>query len=147
MGTNCAALVTDLFLFCYERDFMVSLSDKQAAIIDAFNTTRRWHAELQLNKANTSDNEASFLDLHLFISNYIVSTKVYDKRDHFDCEIVNPPFFDGDVPRSTSYGVYISKLIRFARASSQVADFNTCNKLLNYKLRKTFLNCTTDAMI
>ena len=40
MGTNCAPLVADLFLFCYERDFMMSLSDdKQADVIDAFNTT------------------------------------------------------------------------------------------------------------
>ena len=39
MGTNCAPLVADLFLFCYERDFMMSLSDdKQADVIDAFNT-------------------------------------------------------------------------------------------------------------
>ena len=45
-----------------------------------------------------------------------------------DFEIVNFQFLDGDVPRSTSYGVYISQLIRFARASSYVADFNTCNK-------------------
>ena len=51
-------------------------------------------------------------------------------------EIVNFPFLDGDVPRSTSYGVYISQLIRFARASSDVADFNTCNKLLTQKLLK-----------
>ena len=63
-------------------------------------------------------------------SNDIVSTKIYDKRDDFDFEIVNFPFLDGDVPRSTSYGVYISQLIRFARASSYVADFNTRNKLL-----------------
>ena len=54
-------------------------------------------------------------------------TKIYDKRDDFDFEIVNFPFLDGDVPRSTSYGVYISQLIRFARASSYVADFNTRN--------------------
>ena len=46
-------------------------------------------AELQLNKANTSDTEASYLDLHLFISNDIVSTKIYDKHDDFDFEIVN----------------------------------------------------------
>ena len=40
MGTNCAPLVADLFLFCYERDFIKSLSDdKQADVIDAFNTT------------------------------------------------------------------------------------------------------------
>ena len=49
-------------------------------------------AEFQLNKANTSDTEASFLDLHLFISNDIVCTKIYDKRDDFDCEIVNLSF-------------------------------------------------------
>ena len=43
MGTNCAFLVADLFLFCYERDFMMSLSDdKQAGVIDAFNTTFRY---------------------------------------------------------------------------------------------------------
>ena len=74
------------------------------------------------------------------------STKIYDKRDDFDFEIVNFPFLDGDVPRSTSYGVYISQLIRFVRAST---DFNTRNKLLTqkllkqgyryHKLRKTFL--------
>ena len=43
MDTNCAPLVADLFLFCYERDFMMSLSDdKQADVIDAFNTTSRY---------------------------------------------------------------------------------------------------------
>ena len=43
MGTNCAPLVAELFLFCYERDFMMSLSDdKQADVIDAFNTTSRY---------------------------------------------------------------------------------------------------------
>ena len=61
-----------------------------------------------------SDTEASFFDLHLSISDGFVQTKIYDKRDDFDFDIVNFPFLDGDVPRSTSYGVYISQLIRFA---------------------------------
>ena len=65
-------------------------------------------SELQLNKANTSDTKTAFLDVHLSISNDIVSIKIYDKRDDFDYEIVNFPFLDGDVLRSTSYGVYIS---------------------------------------
>ena len=114
-------------------------------------------SELQLNKANASDTKAAFLDLHLSISNDIVSTKIYDKRDDFDFEIVNFPFLDGDVPRSTSYGVYISQLIRFARASSYVADFNTSNKLLTQKLlnkaigiinfEKHFQNFLDDTMI
>ena len=95
-------------------------------------------SELQLNKINTSDTKVAFLDLHLSISNYIVSTKIYNKRDDFDFDIVNFPFLDGDVPLSTSYGVYISQLIRFARASSNVADFNTRNKLLTQKLLKQF---------
>ena len=102
MGTNCAPLVAEFFLFCYERDIMMSLSDdNQAGDIDAFNTTTRYlddtldinnvyfdnmvsqiyPSELQLNKANTSDTEAAFLVLHLSISNDIVSTKIYDKRD------------------------------------------------------------------
>ena len=121
-------MVADLFLLCNERDFKMYLSDdKQTDIIDAFNTSSRYlddilninnvylanmvrqiyTSELQLNKANTSDTEAAFLDLHFSISNDIVSTKIYEKRDDFDFEIVNIPFLDGDVPRSTSYGVYI----------------------------------------
>ena len=149
MGTNCAPLVADLFLFCYERDFVVSLSDdKRADVIGAFNTTSRYlsdilsvnnvyfdnivsqiyPSELQPNTTNTSDTEAAFLDLHLSIPNDIVSTKKYDKRDDFDFEIVNFLFLDGDVPRFTSYGVYISQLIRFTRAPSYITDVNIRNK-------------------
>ena len=73
---------------------------------------------------------------YLSISTVIVSTKTYDKRDDFDFKIVDFPFLDGGVPRSTSYVVKISQLIRFARASSHVADFNTRNKLLTQKLLK-----------
>ena len=88
------------------------------------------------------------MDLHLSISNGFVSSKIYDKRDDFDFDIVDFPFLDGDVPRSTSYGVYISQLIRFARVSSHVVDFSARNKSLSakllqqgyryHKLRKTF---------
>ena len=99
-------------------------------------------SELQLNIANTSDTEAAFLDLHVSISNVNVSTKINNKRDDVDLEIVNFPFLDGDVSRSTSYGVYISQLIRFARASSYVTDFNTRNKLFTQKLCLTFKDDT-----
>ena len=64
---------------------------------------RIYPPELQLNKADTSDTEAPFLDLHLSISNGFVSSKIYDKRDDFDFDIVNFPFLDGDVSHSTSY--------------------------------------------
>ena len=95
---------------------------------------RIYPPELQLNKANTSDTEAPFLDLHLSISNGFVSSKINDKRDDFDFDIVNFPFFDGDFHCSTSYGVYISQLIRFARVISHVADFNARTQNLTAKL-------------
>ena len=66
----------------------------------------------------------------------IVSSKIYDKRDYFNFEIVNFPFLDGDVPRSPSYGVYISQLIRFARVCSYVDDFKNRNLFLTAKLLK-----------
>ena len=72
-----------------------------------------------MNKANPP-----FFDLDFSITNGTVSTKLYDKRDDFNFEIVNFPFLGGDVPRSPSYGVYISQLIRFARVCSHVDDFN-----------------------
>ena len=92
--------------------------------------------ELKLNKANTSDTEAPFLDLHLSISNGFVSTKIYDKRNDSGFYIVNFPLLDGDVPRRSSYGVSISQLVIFARVCSQVVDFNACNKCLIAKLLK-----------
>ena len=99
MGTNCAPFVADLFLFCYERLMLSFSEDNQSDVIEAFSSTSRYlddllniennffnsminrmyPSELQLNKANVSDTEASFLDLHLSISDGFVKTKIYDK--------------------------------------------------------------------
>ena len=175
MGTNCAPLIADLFLFCYERNLMLSLSDNNLTdIIESFNSTSRYlddllnidnpyfeqmvgqiyPTELQVNEASSSDTEAPFLDLNLSITNGIVSSKIYDKRDDFYFGIVNFPFLDEDVPRSPSYGVYITQLIRFARVCSNVDDFNSRNLFLTAKLikqgyvyhkfEKRFLNSTAD---
>ena len=113
-------------MFCYERDFMKSLTkEKRYDMIDINSTSRNldnllnidnihfehmvhriYPAELQLNKANASDTEAAFLDLTLSIHNDLVSTRIYDKRDDFNFDIVNFPFLDGDVPQRPSYCVY-----------------------------------------
>ena len=103
---------------------------------------------LRLSKANTSDTEAPFLDLHLSISNGFVSSKLYDKRDDFDFDTVNFPFLDGDVPRSAACGVCVSRLVRFAGVSGRVAGFGACGGSLTARflqrgcwcrrLRKTF---------
>ena len=115
MGTYCTTLLVDLFLFCFERDYMVSFSDdKQADTIEAFNTTSRYldgildikdihfdgmvrkiyPAELQHNKANTCTYDTEAIVFRLaFVHTYdIVSTKSYDKRDDFDFENVISPF-------------------------------------------------------
>ena len=120
---------------------MLSLSkENQSGIIDAFNSTSRYlddllnidnnffdsmvhriyPSELQLIRPTCQMPRPHFLDLHLSISDGFVKTKIYDKRDDFDFDIVNFPFLDGDIPRSASYGVYISQLIRFARVYSHV---------------------------
>ena len=106
-------------------------------------------AELQLNKANTSDKETSFLDLNIKVIGSDIHTSVYDKRDDFGFPIVNFPWLSGDVPRLPSYGIYISQLVRFARCCTSVLDFHSKNlqitsKLLTqgyryHKLRKTVL--------
>ena len=120
---------------------MISLpNDSQADIIVAFNSTSRYLVgllnidnpyfkgvvnqmyppELQLNEANASAIENPFLDLHLSISNDFVSSKSYDKRDDFEIDIVNFPFLNGDIARRSSYGVYFSQLIKFARVCRHV---------------------------
>ena len=155
MGTNCAPLL--LICFCSAmRGTVPHKRKKRFDLIDAFNSTSRYlddlliienihfehivhriyPTELQLNKANASDTETAFLDLNLSIHNDIVSTKIYDKRDDFNFDIVNFPFLDGDVPQRPSYDIYISQLIRFARASSHVTDFMNRNKFLTAKLLK-----------
>ena len=73
--------------------------------------------------------------LVLSITNGIASSKIYDKRDDFNFEIVIP-FFDVSVTRSPSYGVFSSQLIRFARVYSGVSYFNYKNKFLTAKLLK-----------
>ena len=133
MGTNCAPLVADLFLFCYERDFMKSLSrENKADIIEAFNSTSRYlddllnidniyfdqmvdriyPTELHLNRANSSDTEAPVLDLNLCISNGTVSTKIYDKRDDFDFDIVNFSFLDGVLLNFLGRAIVILNFVR-----------------------------------
>ena len=112
MGTKCAPLIADLFLYCNERDFISNpQTSKQFDLIDKFNDTSRYlddiftidnpeyaehkpdiyPRELQLNKANTSDKETSFLDLNIKVIGSYIHTKVYDKRDDFGFPTVNFP--------------------------------------------------------
>ena len=92
---------------------------------------RHYPFQLTVEKANTSDDLASYLDLTFIIeSNNRLYTKLYDKCDDFDFHIVNFPFLLSNIPSSPSYGVYISQLIRYARCCSYHDDFGYRHKLL-----------------
>ena len=155
MGTNFAPPIADLFLYCYERDFTSDLQkSKRFDLIDMFNDTSRYlddiftidnpefekHisdiylAELQLNKANTSDKESSFIDLNIKVIGSDIHTSVYDKRDDFGFPIVYFPWLSGDVPRLPFYGIYILQLVRFARCCTSVLDFHSKNLRITSKL-------------
>ena len=120
-----------LLLFqSYKMFYLLFLSrENRANIIEAFNSTSRYlddllntdniyfdqmvdriyPTELQLNRANSSDTEAPFLDVNLCISNGTVSTKIYDKRDDFDFDIVNFPFSGWRCPPAyLIWGIHIS---------------------------------------
>ena len=128
MGTNCALLVADLFLFCYERDFMLPLSeDNQSGVIEAFNSTSRFLDDLlnidnnffdsMVNHIYLSEfqlNKASFFWIYIYLYRMVLCRLKFMINEMILILIVNFPFPDGDVPRSASYGVYISQLIRFA---------------------------------
>ena len=155
MGTNCAPLIAD-FLYCYERDFMSELhKSKRHDIIDMFNDTSRYlddiftidnpeyekyipniypAVQLQLNKANTSDEETSFLDSNIKVIGSDIHISVYDKRDDFGFPIVNFLWLSGDVPRLPSYGIYISQLVRCARCCTSVSGFHSKNLQITSKL-------------
>ena len=132
LSNDCAQLIADFFLFCYERDFISNLyKSKQYGLIIMFNDISRYlddiftivnpefekHiplilvylTELQLNKANTSYKETSFLDLNVKIICIDVHTSVYEKHDNFGFPVVNFPWLSGDVPRLQTHGAYISK--------------------------------------
>ena len=156
MGTNCAPLLADLFLYYYEADFMQELlrkKDKKLAI--SFNSTFRYiddvlslnnskfgdyveriyPIELEIKDTTDTVKSASYLDLHLEIDNEgRLKTKLYDKRDDFSFPIVNFPFLSSNIPAAPAYGVYISQLIRYSRACISYHDFLDRGLLLTRKL-------------
>ena len=145
MGTNCAPLLADLFLYTYEADFMQMLQKSGAKNqCSKFNFTFRYIDDvLSLNNSKFSDyiediypeefeikdttdspQFSNYLDLRLEIHDKSnLSTRLYDKRDDFNFTIVNFPFLDSNIPVSPAYGVFVSQLIRYSRASSEYQDF------------------------
>ena len=158
MGTNCAPLLADLFLYSYESEFLQKLvKDKKIhdftyRYIDdvlSINNSRFaeclpliYLPELEVKETTDTTSSASFLDLYLeFDDSGKISTNIYDKRDDFNFKIINFPNMCSNIPASPAYGVYISQLIRYARASSNYSDFlkrhlHLRNRLLDQGYKK-----------
>ena len=85
--------------------------------------------ELNVEKANGLDDQENYLDLTFIIgNNKRLYTKMYDKCDDFNFHIVNFPFLSSNVPFGPSYGVYISRLVRYARCCTYYHDFGYRHK-------------------
>ena len=137
MGTNCASLLADLFLYSYEDEFLDNMiKGVHRRLARSFNLCYRYiddlivfnnkefldylkeilyPSELTVEKANKSDHLVDYLDLTFIInSGGKLSTRLYDKCDDFDFHILNFPYLSSNIPSGPSYGVYISQLIRYA---------------------------------
>ena len=145
MGTNCAPLLADLFLYSYESEFLDKLvKEGKRKLARKFNLSYRYidglisfnnkrlkkfisdiyPKGLTISETTESTSIASYLDL-LFIRDKSknITTKLYDKRDTFGFHIVNCPFMSSNIPSAPAYGVYASQLTRYACCCSNYSDF------------------------
>ena len=150
MGTNCASLLADLFLYSYENKFLdklikegkrkltrkFNLSHHYIDDLTSFNNKRFkeiisdiYPKELTISETTESTSVASYLDI-LFIRDKRnnITTKLDNKRDAFGFHIVNLPFLSSNIPSAPIYGVYASQLIRYARDCSNYSDFLSHHK-------------------
>ena len=152
MGTNCAPLFPDFFLYSYENEFLDNMiRGDHRSLARSFNLCYRYTddlivlnnkkfldylkeiypSQLTVEKAYKSDHLAAYLDLTFIIDNGgKLSTRLYDKRDDFDFHTANFPFLSSNIPSGPYYGIYISQLIRYARCCSHYDDFRCHHKCL-----------------
>ena len=155
VGTGCAPLLADLFLYSYEAGFVRTLiGGGRRYLAGPFNFAYGYvdgvlsvggpgfgdyigfvyPVELEIKDTTDADHHASYLDLLLIYDNFHrLQVKLYD---NFNFNIVNFPFLSSNIPQSPAYGVFVSQLIRYARASSLYEDFIMRSQLLTSKLLK-----------
>ena len=156
MGTDCAPLLANLFLFFYEYRYMKSLIKNNISIARKFNNTLRciddllvlnnnkfddaikdiYPPELQLKKTTETPTALSYLDIFIKIQCGKYSTTLYDKRDSFKFDIVNFPRMDSNIPCKPAYGVYISQVVRIGRICSSYHQFCERHHKLSERLIK-----------
>ena len=156
MGTDCAPLLANLFLFFYEYKYVkdkLKTNPREARLlrhtvryIDDLLTLNNpafeqeipniYPPQLQLKKTTETPVKLSYLDICIEIIERKFKTSVYDKRDAFKFHIVNFPFLDSNIPTKPAYGVYISQLVRIGRICGQYEDFKNRHHLLATRLLK-----------
>ena len=169
MGTNCAPLLANLYLFYHEYAFLERLPRDKKFHGKHFKLTFRfiddllsinngyfreyisqiYPGDLELKETTESDMECSFLDVMMYNDNGEIKFKLYDKRDDFQFNIVNYPHLDSNIPLGPAYGVYVSRLIAFARVCTDFKHFDSRHSTLflklvdqgysKIKLKRTFL--------
>ena len=105
------------------------------------------HVDLKLKKKKSETKaSSSYLDLYSYIDNGELTSRIYDERDDFHSPIVNFPFLSSNVPSAPAYGVYVSQLVRYARACSEYQDFiergwlhHDLANTLNVAVSKTYM--------
>ena len=158
MGTDCAPFLANLFLYSYEYKWISKQKElNNWHVLKYFRSCSRYIDDLlMINNADkmkkymtdiypkelilvpddTNGKSCPFLDLQVDIKDSIISTSIYDKRDTFDFPIVNFPTLTGNIPKKSSYGVFIGEVVRYARACSYYEDFKLRTLSLVSKLRK-----------
>ena len=157
MGVDPAPQMANLYLHHYESTFMEQLTKTNYGKAIKFNKTSRfiddlgtlnndgllkveakniYPEELVLNLENEEKNHATFLDLEVTLEDKKFKTKTYDKREAFNFDIVNYPDLSGNTPHGPAYGVIISQTLSYARACSNVLDFEGRVKSLCQKLTR-----------
>ena len=151
MGTICAPLLADPFLYSHESEFLgTQVKSGHRRLARSFNLCYRYidglivfnnkkfidyvkdiyPSELNVEKANGLDDQANYLDLtFIIVKQNGLSTKLYDKSDDFNFHIANFPFLSTNIPSALLYGVYISQLISYARCCTYY-DFGYRHRLL-----------------
>ena len=155
MGTNCAPLLANLYLFYHEYHFLENLDKKDYRgkcfgltfryIDDLLSINNKYFKQcissiypndLELKETTENDSECSYLDIMMFNDDDELKFKLYDKRDQFQFNIVNYPHMDSNIPVGPAYGVYVSRLIAFARVCTDFDNFEFRHTLLFDKLVK-----------
>lgn len=119
---SCSRYIDDLFMINNSDQMVKHMSDI-------------YPKELVLVPDDTNGQSCPFLDLQVVITDHIISTSIYDKRDTFDFPIVNFPTLTGNIPKKSSYGVFTCELVRYARACSHFEDFKSRTLSLVKKLK------------